>query len=90
MVGRSLFLLLQTEDDRTIHLVYDPIGNAGKSIFCEWLEYHGHAYEIPPFRAMEDIMQCVMSIKTQKAFIIDMPRAMKKDKLENFMLVLNV
>jgi len=81
---KAVYGFCQTEDDRTIHLIYDPIGNAGKSIFCEWLEYHGHGYEIPPFRAMEDIMQCVMSIKTQKAFIIDMPRAMKKDKMGEF------
>lgn len=76
-------MVLQT-DDRSIKLIYDPIGNVGKSIFCEYLEYHQLAYEIPPFRQMEDLMQCCMSIKTQKAYIVDMPRGMKKDKLGEF------
>lgn len=72
------------EDDRSIKLVYDSNGNAGKSIFAEYLEYHGLAYEIPPFRQMEEIMQVVMSIKDKKAYLIDMPRGMKKDKLGEF------
>lgn len=71
-------------DDRSIKLIVDHEGNSGKSIFSEYLEYHGFAYEIPPFRLMEDIMQCVMGIKTQACYVIDMPRAMKKDKLSEF------
>lgn len=71
-------------EDRFIKLIYDPVGNIGKSIFCEYLEYHRHAYEIPPFRQMEDIMQCCFSIKDQKCYLIDMPRGMKKDKLGEF------
>lgn len=76
--------LVQEEDDRSIKLIVDLVGNSGKSIFAEYLEYMGLAWEIPPFRAMEDIMQCVMSIKTKKCYLIDMPRAMKKDKLSEF------
>lgn len=76
--------MVSEEDDRSIKLIIDEEGNAGKSIFAEYLEYKGKAWELPPFRQMEDIMQCVMSIKTQKAYLIDMPRAMKKDKLSEF------
>ena len=72
------------EDDRSIKLIVDKQGNSGKSIFSEYLEYEHLAYEIPPFRLMEDIMQCAMSIKGQKCYIIDMPRALKKDKLSEF------
>jgi len=71
-------------DERSIKLVFDPKGNAGKSILAEKLEFDGLAYEIPPFRLMEDIMQCVMSIKPKNAYLIDMPRALKKDKLSEF------
>jgi hypothetical protein len=71
-------------DDRSIKLVYDQIGNNGKSIFAEYLEYHGKAFEMPPFRLMEDIMACAMGIKPQKVYLIDMPRGMKKDKLGEF------
>jgi len=71
-------------DDRSIKLVIDKLGNAGKSILAEYLEYNGDAYEIPPFRLMEDIMQCVMSVGSKKCYLVDMPRAMKKDKLSEF------
>jgi len=76
--------LIQEEDDRSIKLVIDKEGNSGKSIFSEYLEYKGLTYEIPPFRLMEDIMQCAMCVRRQKCYIIDMPRALKKDKLSEF------
>ena len=76
--------MVQELDDRSIKLIVDILGDSGKSIFAEYLEYNNIAYEIPPFRAMEDIMQCVMSSKTHPCYLIDMPRAMKKDKLSEF------
>lgn len=74
----------EEEDDRSIKLIYDTIGNAGKSVFVEWLEYNGMAFELPPMRHMEDIMEFCFSFRNQKVYLIDMPRAMKKDKLGDF------
>tara|TARA_B100001094_G_C18129895_1_gene771633 strand:+ start:376 stop:912 length:537 start_codon:yes stop_codon:yes gene_type:complete len=71
-------------DDRSIKLIHDEIGNSGKSIVSEFLEYHGKALKVPPLTQMEDIMQFAMSFKAQKVYLIDMPRAMKKDKLAGF------
>lgn len=71
-------------DDRSIKLVYDTWGCNGKSVFSEWLEYNGWAFEIPPMRSMEDIMQFCFSFQAQKVYLIDMPRGMKKDKLGEF------
>lgn len=71
-------------DDRSIKLIHDTVGNSGKSIMSEYLEYHKKAFEIPPLKDMEDIMQFCMSFKSQKVYLIDMPRAMKKDKLAGF------
>lgn len=76
--------LCQLEDDRYITLIYDDKGNTGKSIMCEYLEYIRVAFEIPPLRNMEDIMQMCMCIKPKRCYLIDMPRAMKKDKLGEF------
>jgi hypothetical protein len=76
--------MVKEEDDRTIKLIVDKHGNAGKSIFAEYCEYEGLAYEIPPMRMMEDIMQCVQAINPKKAYLIDLPRGMKKDKLSDF------
>ena len=69
---------------RTINMIYDQKGNLGKSIFCEYLEFHNLAEEIPPFRLMDDIFQWVYSVPGKPAYFIDMPRGMKKDKLGDF------
>lgn len=69
---------------RTIDLIYDPNGNAGKSLFSEHMEYEGLAEEIPPFRMMDDIFQWVATRPIKNAYIVDMPRGMKKDKLGDF------
>lgn len=76
--------LVSEYDDRSIHLVHDPAGNHGKSAFCEYMEYKGLAYEVPPFRLMEDIMACAMGIPNQTCYMIDMPKGMKKEKLGDF------
>lgn len=80
----DLRAMCSERDDRKIRVILDEQGNSGKSITCEWLEYQGLAMEIPPFNNMEDIMQCCMGMKPQKVYLIDMPRAMKKDKLAQF------
>ena len=79
-------LLTEAEqiDDRLIKVILDQLGNNGKSILAEFLEYKGIAFEVPPMNSMEDIMQCCMGIRPQKCYIVDMPRGMKKDKLAGF------
>jgi len=81
---KTCYDLAQVEDDRSINLIYDTYGNAGKSVFLEFLEYQGLAFEMPPLRQMEDIMEFAHSFPPQKCYIIDMPRGMKKDKLADF------
>lgn len=75
---------IQEIDDRLIKVLIDSNANNGKSTMCEFLEYQGLAYEIPPMTCMEDIMQCCMCLPPQKAYLIDMPRGMKKEKLAGF------
>lgn len=76
--------MIRIEDDRKIILIYDTVGNSGKSIFAEYLEYHRLALELPPLRAFEDLLQFAYGFDDQKAYLVDMPRAMKKDKLSEF------
>lgn len=80
----QLYDMVQREDDRKITMIYDAVGNSGKSIFSEYLEYKQLAFELPPMRIMEDIMQFCFSFEDQKCYLVDMPRAMKKDKLGEF------
>ena len=71
-------------DPRRIDIIYDSIGNCGKSMLSEYLEYENLAEEVPPFRAMEDIMGWVCTRPIKPVYIFDMPRGMKKDKLADF------
>lgn len=71
-------------NDRVIDIVHDQVGNVGKSIFSEFLEFMGHAEEVPPMRDMKDIMGWVCTRPTRKMYVFDMPRGMKKDKLAEF------
>lgn len=66
---------------RVIDIIFDPIGNMGKSLFAEYMEYEGLVEEIPPYRLMDDIFQWVFGRPKKKAYFLDMPRGMKKDKL---------
>ena len=78
---RDLFEKSTQFDMRAIDLIYDRIGNIGKSIFAEYMESEGLAEEIPPYRLMDDIFQWVCTRPVKKCYILDMPRGMKKDKL---------
>lgn len=69
---------------RTIDLIYDPVGNHGKSLFSEHMEYNQLAEEIPPFRLMDDIFQWVATRPIQQCYIVDLPRGMKKTHLGDF------
>jgi len=69
---------------RSINLIYDPVGNCGKSLLSEYLEFNDLAEEVPPYRLMDDIFQWVATRPIRDAYVIDMPRGMKKDKLADF------
>lgn len=81
---KELYDLIQIPEDRFITVVLDKVGNTGKSIFAEYLEYERLAYEIPPFNSFEDIAAVCMSIKAQKCYLVDMPRGLKKSQLSSF------
>ena len=76
-------LIDETEDydDRKIHIVIDRQGNIGKSALCKYLYMKKDAVIVPPLMDEKDLMQYVMSFPPAKLYIIDMPRAMKKSKL---------
>ena len=71
-------------DTRTINFVYCPHGNVGKSTLVGYLRAHRLARCLPPVNDYKDIMRMVCDMPTAKTYIIDMPRALKKDKLGGF------
>lgn len=66
---------------RHINVIYDPNGNIGKSRLKMYLGAHGLGRNIPPVNDYRDVMRMVMDMPKSKLYIIDMPRAYKKDKL---------
>lgn len=68
-------------DTRHINIVYDPDGNIGKSRLKLWIRAYGIGRIIPPVNDFKDMMRMVMDIPTAKLYVIDLPKAYKKDKL---------
>lgn len=74
----------ETKNKRKIKIYIDPEGSNGKSSFKRWCVFQEglNCTTVPPFNNIEDICQFVMSIKISSNYIIDLPRAMPKDKLD--------
>lgn len=81
-------ICLTKKEIRKINVIWDFKGGIGKSQFTEWLEYLGAAEQIPFHNSYEDISAWVCSRREQgskaKNYIIDIPRGLKKDKLNEF------
>jgi len=71
-------------EERKIFFVFDPVGCNGKSKITRYLCMNGFARSIPPLNDYKDIMQYVCSFPESPMYIIDMPRALKKEKMGQF------
>lgn len=66
---------------RIINVVLNPEGCVGKSILKGWLRAYKIGRPLPAINDYKDIMRMVMDMPTSSLYLMDMPRAMKKDKL---------
>lgn len=80
---QSLKEIAQSWDERTVHLVYDPVGGIGKSSLIELFEFQRIVYEIPCMNSCEDLMQAVMGIGYKPCFVFDFPRSLPKKHLQS-------
>lgn len=71
-------------DKRTINFIYCPDGNIGKSTLVGWIRAYKLGRALPPVNDYKDMLRIVCDLPTSNAYIIDMPRALKKDKLWGF------
>ena len=78
---RDVLDLAKATEDRYITFIIETLGNTGKSILTEYMDYMGVACSIPCLKSCEDLMQMAMCMKPSPCYIIDMPRAIKKDNL---------
>lgn len=70
-------------DDRKIHVVYDPAGGTGKSTLMTYMVTHGKAECIPPMKDHKDIMRMVMNLPKKGCYFVDLPRASDKRHMVN-------
>lgn len=68
-------------DTRSIHCIVDAGGNKGKSTLASALGSTNKACQIPFCNDFKDIMRMVMDQPKVGAYLIDMPRAVNKEKL---------
>lgn len=71
-------------DTRHINIVFCPIGNIGKSILKTYIGVHQIGRSLPYSNDYKDIMRMVMDTPKKPLYIIDLPRAISKDKLYQF------
>lgn len=68
-------------DTRTINIIIDVLGNAGKTTLKTYVAVHKLGTTIPPMNDYKDLMRCVMCKEKSRLYLIDIPRAMKKSAL---------
>lgn len=68
-------------DFRKINIVVNTSGNIGKSIVCNYLSATKKAMRIPFVNDYKDIMRMVMCMPKVGGYLIDMPKAINKEKL---------
>lgn len=71
-------------DKRTINCVYNKTGNIGKSILVGWIRAYQLGRCLPPVNDFKDMLRMVCDLPTATSYLIDMPKAIKKDKLGGF------
>lgn len=71
-------------DTRSINFVHCPLGNIGKSTLIGYLRAHRLARVLPFCNDYKDILRMVCDMPTSRCYLLDMPRAIKKDKLFQF------
>lgn len=69
---------------RIINIIYDVTGNIGKSTLASHCRVHGHARVLPPVKDAEKLLRMVCDMPTSKMYMFDMPRAMKKEHMNEF------
>lgn len=80
----SIISQLEIWNTRNINMIYCPNGNVGKSILAGYIRAHKLGRVLPPVNDYRDFLRMVCDLPTSRAYVVDMPRAMKKDKLGGF------
>lgn len=74
----------ENRERRIIDCIINKGGNEGKTLVAQWCQVYGIGIRVPFMRKFQDIMQFCMSFAAKPLYIIDVPRAIKKEDLEDF------
>lgn len=66
--------LLKENDERSVHVLVDPVGGIGKTYLAKYCQVNHIAQYVPPMQDAQDFMAFAMA-KPSKAYIFDMPRS---------------
>lgn len=80
----SLREKLKTYHTRDVDIVYDPNGNSGKSTISRYMMIYDNAELLPFCNDYKDIMRMAYDVGPKEIYLIDMPRAINKEKLYQF------
>jgi len=81
---KEIIKISEVWDTRHIEIIYDDSGNIGKSTLCTYMGVHRLGKLLPFCNDYKDILRMTYDIGIQRAYIIDMPRAINKEKLYQF------
>jgi Putative viral replication protein len=71
-------------DTRHINIIHDTQGNIGKTTIKTYVRAHGIGRFIPFVNDYKDMMRIIMDCPKMPLYIIDIPRAIQKDRLFQF------
>lgn len=77
----------QVFDDRTVNVIYDPVGNQGKSFLASYCSLFMKGIDLPPVNDAKELIQSMCDICEGKGLrdpnpvFIDLPRSQDKSRL---------
>lgn len=78
---KSIIEKARTDELRKIIFIYDPQGNQGKSVLFKFMGIMRIGKELPMCNDFQSVMRMAYDVGEFPCYMIDMPRAMKKEKL---------
>jgi len=78
---KSLLEIIKVYDERKINVVIDLNGNNGKSTFTRYCMVYKYGQLLPFCNDFKDVMRMVMDMPDSPCYLMDMPRAVNKDRL---------
>lgn len=78
---QKLLDISKVRELRQINVILDRGGNSGKTTFQRYMLWYKHAQMVPFCNDYKDLLRMVMDMPKSPCYMMDMPRAIKKDKL---------